>query len=120
MNVNQNTSSLFINKKRKSTDFKFELYLSIGNKKQDLLSTVKAKYAKSDKKFKHKNLELTEEYRRVTEQYRDLQNKFKHFVVGNNSLVIHQERDKKKYQEIKEMNKERIHQLIQKLLEVNL
>ena len=31
---------------------------------QDMLSTLKAKYTKLDKKFRQKNVELTEEYKR--------------------------------------------------------
>src|SRR5690348_16709291 len=60
------------------------------NRLQDMLSTLKAKYSKSDKKYRQRNLELTEEYKRITEQYKDLQSKFKHF----------QELDQKKYKEI--------------------
>jgi hypothetical protein len=44
-----------------------------------MLSTVRAKYTKLDKKYRQKNVELTEEYKRMTEQYKDLQTKLSHF-----------------------------------------
>ena len=78
------------------------------NRLQDMLSTLKAKYAKTDKKFRQKNIELTDEYKRITEQYKDLQSKFKHF----------QERDNKKSREIWGMNEERVAQLVNKILQV--
>ena len=50
---------------------------------QDLLSGIKAKYAKTDKHYKQINAELTEQYRRLTQQYKDLQVKFRYFEVRN-------------------------------------
>ncbi len=79
------------------------------NRLQDLLSTLKGKYAKTDKIYRQKNMELTDEYRRITEQYKDLQIKFKHF----------QEMDQKKYMEIWEMNQERIHAQVKRLLQAD-
>lgn len=46
---------------------------------QDILSTLIAKYNESDKKFRTSNKDLTEGYRRITSQYKDLQKKFQHF-----------------------------------------
>lgn len=80
------------------------------NRLQDMLSTLKAKYAKTDKKFRQKNIELTEEYKRITEQYKDLQSKFKHF----------QERDNKKSREIWTMNEERVGELVNRILQATL
>ena len=79
------------------------------NRLQDSLSTLKAKYAKTDKIYREKNLELTDEYRRITEQYKDLQTKFKHF----------QDIDHKKYVQIWKMNEERISVLVKKLLQAD-
>lgn len=45
----------------------------------EIQSNLIAKYSDTDKKFRHVNTELTEAYRRVTEQYKDLQLKFQHF-----------------------------------------
>ncbi|CUG86461.1 Hypothetical protein, putative, partial [Bodo saltans] len=46
---------------------------------QDVLSSLISRYAETDKRFRQANNELTESYRRVTEQYKDLQLKFRHF-----------------------------------------
>jgi len=46
---------------------------------QDVLSSLISRYAETDKRFRQANNELTESYRRVTEQYKDLQLKFQHF-----------------------------------------
>ena len=46
---------------------------------QDVLSGLITKYADTDKKFQHENNILTEQYRRITEQYKDLQLKFQYF-----------------------------------------
>ena len=46
---------------------------------QDVLSGLIAKYTETDKRFRQANNELTMSYRRVTEQYKDLQLKFQHF-----------------------------------------
>ena len=41
------------------------------------------RYAEADKKFKQRNAELTEEYRRITKQYKELQLKFRHFDLAD-------------------------------------
>ena len=46
---------------------------------QDVLSSLISKYNDSDRKHRQVNNELTASYRRVTEQYKDLQLKFQHF-----------------------------------------
>jgi dynein regulatory complex protein 1 len=46
---------------------------------QDVLSTLIARYAEADRRFRQVNAELTEGFRRVTAQYKDLQTKFQHF-----------------------------------------
>lgn len=46
---------------------------------QDVLSTLKGRYAKEDRKFKADNAELTDEFKRLTEQFKELQSKFVHF-----------------------------------------
>lgn len=74
-----------------------------------MLSTLKAAYTKHDKKFRQKNVELTEEYKRITEQYKDLQLKFRHF----------QDRDHKKYCEIWDMNEQRVSELVNRLLKAD-
>ena len=76
-------------------------------RQRDLLSGLKAKYAKSDKGAQDENSRLTDEYRRVTEQFKDLQTKFRHF----------EEADAKTYQRVLENNRDTCVQLVAKLLE---
>jgi dynein regulatory complex protein 1 len=78
------------------------------NRLQDLLSTLKSKYAKTDKAYRQKNVEYTDEYRRITEQYKYLQTKFRHF----------QDRDQKKYMQIWAMNASQMQGLVKRLLQV--
>ncbi len=40
---------------------------------QDNLSSLMSKYSKTDKQYKQQNMDLTEEYKRITEQFQDLQ-----------------------------------------------
>jgi hypothetical protein len=47
------------------------------------LCTGGPRYAEADKKFKQRNAELTEEYRRITKQYKELQLKFRHFDLAD-------------------------------------
>lgn len=54
----------------------------------DVLSSLMARYAKTDKQYKQENIDLTEEYRRITEQFKDLQLKYKHFEsCGENKFL---------------------------------
>ncbi len=41
------------------------------------------RHAEAEKKFKAKNAELTEEYRRITKQYKELQLKYRHFEAAD-------------------------------------
>ena len=51
----------------------------------DILSTLKSRYAR-EKRFRQDNDELTEDYKRITEQFKDLQAKFQHFGVADTKL----------------------------------
>jgi len=51
---------------------------------KDALANYIQKYNTQDTKHKQINQELTDEYRRITKQYKDLQNKFRHFEVADN------------------------------------
>ncbi|PRP79860.1 hypothetical protein PROFUN_12472 [Planoprotostelium fungivorum] len=77
------------------------------NRLQDMGSTLKARYEKNDKKYRQKNIELTEEYKRTTDQYKDLQAIFKNF----------QEKDHRKYKEVWNMNEERVSVLVNRLIQ---
>ncbi|RQM20717.1 hypothetical protein B5M09_003198 [Aphanomyces astaci] len=46
---------------------------------KDALSGLIQKYTQTDAHQRHQNTELTEDYRRITKQYKDLQKKFQHF-----------------------------------------
>jgi dynein regulatry complex protein 1 len=48
---------------------------------QDSLSGLVARYGKTDRQYRQENAELTDEYRRITEQFQDLQGKSRHFQV---------------------------------------
>eukprot|EP01116_Phalansterium_solitarium_P015930 TRINITY_DN3584_c0_g1_i1.p1 TRINITY_DN3584_c0_g1~~TRINITY_DN3584_c0_g1_i1.p1 ORF type:complete len:660 (-),score=312.37 TRINITY_DN3584_c0_g1_i1:391-2370(-) len=79
------------------------------NRLQDMLSTLKAKYLKSDKQYRSRNIEITEEYKRVTEQYQELQTKFRQV----------QERIRRKYTEVWEMDRERVAVLVKRILKAD-
>jgi dynein regulatry complex protein 1 len=67
----------------------FENAATIGQQKrklarlQDSLSGLVARYGKTDRQFKEENMALSEEYRRITEQFQDLKGKFQHFQVAD-------------------------------------
>lgn len=43
------------------------------------------RYQETDARDKKRNEELTEEFRRITKQYNDMQAKFRHFEVADNN-----------------------------------
>lgn len=75
-------------------------------KLQDQLSGVKAKYNRDDKKYKQVNHEITEHFKRITKQYKDLLLKFKFFETN----------DLKKYREVWKMNQDSVQEMVDKLL----
>ncbi|KAF0695385.1 Aste57867_13819 [Aphanomyces stellatus] len=52
---------------------------------KDALSALIQKYTQTDAQQRHQNTELTEEYRRITKQYKDLQKKFQHFEENDST-----------------------------------
>ncbi|GLE04895.1 hypothetical protein PINS_up013876 [Pythium insidiosum] len=50
---------------------------------KDTLSTLITKYNQTDARDRNQNQELTEEYRRITKQYKDLQKKYAHFEASD-------------------------------------
>ena len=52
-------------------------------KLREAQAAIMQRHAEAEKKFKAKNAELTEEYRRVTKQYKELQQKFRHFEAAD-------------------------------------
>ena len=49
------------------------------------LLVVSKRYQETDARDKKRNEELTEEFRRITKQYNDMQAKFRHFEVADNN-----------------------------------
>ncbi|EGB04460.1 hypothetical protein AURANDRAFT_32588 [Aureococcus anophagefferens] len=79
------------------------------NKLKDMLSAIVAKYQETDARDRKKNDELTEEYRRITKQYRDLQAKFRHFEVS----------DKQRFDKVWGMHEEEVNDLVAKVLQAD-
>ncbi|KAL8576042.1 hypothetical protein ACOMHN_052060 [Nucella lapillus] len=63
---------------------------------QDVLNGLRIKLAKQEKQYRDENTQLSEDYKRITEQFRDLQKKSKHFMAT----------DAKKFHDIWCMNEE--------------
>ena len=76
------------------------------NKLKDMLSALVQKYQETDTRDRKKNDELTEEYRRITKQYKDLQAKFRHFEIS----------DKKRFEQVWSMHEEEVGDLVAKVL----
>lgn len=74
---------------------------------QDALNGLRIKLAKQEKQYRDENQSLTEDYKRITEQFRDLQRKSHHFMQA----------DSKKFHDVWCMNeedcKERIHNIME-------
>ncbi|XP_040283024.1 dynein regulatory complex protein 1 isoform X1 [Bufo bufo] len=76
---------------------------------QDVLNNLKIKLEKQIKQCKEENQALTDDFKRIAEQYRELQKKMRHFAAV----------DAKKFHDIWVMNEEEMKQLVQKALEVD-
>lgn len=73
---------------------------------KEALSVHAARYSKQDEKFRAENTTLTEEYRRMTQQFKDLQSKYAHF----------EEIDHRAYRDVWVMNLEDVMQVVNKVL----
>lgn len=76
---------------------------------QDVLNALRQKLAKQEKSYKDENNQLSEDYKRITEQFHDLQRKSKHFLAT----------DAKKFHDIWCMNEEELKGLLKEVLEVD-
>ncbi|RUS77198.1 hypothetical protein EGW08_015025 [Elysia chlorotica] len=76
---------------------------------QDVLNALRQKLAKQEKSYKDENTQLSEDYKRITEQFHDLQRKSKHFLAT----------DAKKFHDIWCMNEEELKGLLKEVLEVD-
>jgi dynein regulatory complex protein 1 len=73
---------------------------------KESLSALISRFHKSDAKYRGENATLTEEYKRITESFKDLQRKYAHFVCV----------DTKRYADVWDMNEEHVMQMVHKLL----
>jgi dynein regulatory complex protein 1 len=78
-------------------------------KLKETLSNLEARYSREDKKYRVENKALTDAYKQITEQYKELQNKFRHF----------QSADRKKYQDVWEMNQQIVQEIATKVLQAD-
>ncbi|XP_075719909.1 dynein regulatory complex protein 1 [Rhinoderma darwinii] len=76
---------------------------------QDVLNNLKIKLEKQIKLYKEENQSLTDDFKRIAEQYKELKKKMRHFAAV----------DAKKFHDIWVMNEEEMKQLVQKVLEVD-
>jgi len=76
---------------------------------KESLSTIRSRFLKQDQFFKNENVNLTEEYRRMTESFKDLQRKYAHFVLV----------DTRKYAEVWQMNEEQVMAIVHKVLQAD-
>jgi len=79
------------------------------SKLKDTLSTMVQRYHETDTRDRKRNEELTEEYRRITKQYKDLQAKFRHFEVSDN----------KQFEELWGMHEEEVAKMVEKVLKAD-
>ncbi|KAJ3020875.1 UNVERIFIED_CONTAM: hypothetical protein HDU68_009921 [Siphonaria sp. JEL0065] len=72
----------------------------------DHLNLLKSKMTKQERLYQQEYVSLTDDYKRILEQYKELQKKFRHFQVS----------DEAKYNEIWHMNQENTQELMRKVL----
>ncbi|KAM4772434.1 dynein regulatory complex protein 1 [Rhinophrynus dorsalis] len=76
---------------------------------QDVLNNLRIKLDKQIKQYKEENQALTDDFRRIVEQYKELQKKMRHFATI----------DAKKFHDIWLMNEEEMKQLVRRALEAD-
>jgi dynein regulatory complex protein 1 len=78
-------------------------------KLKDTLSALMTRYHEMDARDRKKNDELTDQYRSITKQYKDLQSKFRHFELADN----------KRFDQLWAMHEEEVAQCISKVLQAD-
>ena len=78
-------------------------------KLKNFLLNHKTKFEKSNQGYRVENKLLTNEYQRVTKQYKNLQHKFKHFQIA----------DSKKYDSILRMNQQQACNILSKIVKAD-
>ncbi|KAH6602621.1 hypothetical protein BASA61_000954 [Batrachochytrium salamandrivorans] len=79
------------------------------NRLTDHLNILKSKATKQERTFQQENTSLTDDYSHITEQFQELQKKFRHF----------QKVDSKRYKDIWKMNEEEARELMRKILQAD-
>ncbi|XP_055954259.1 dynein regulatory complex protein 1 [Patella vulgata] len=74
---------------------------------QDVLNGLRIKLTKQEKQYRDENSQLTEDYKRIAEQFRDLQKKSKHFMAT----------DAKKFADVWCMNEEECKEILNSILQ---
>mmetsp|Transcript_13384 Transcript_13384/g.32787 ORF Transcript_13384/g.32787 Transcript_13384/m.32787 type:complete len:624 (+) Transcript_13384:934-2805(+) len=77
------------------------------NRLRETLTLLLSRYGKLDAKYKQENQDLTEEYKRLTKQFKDLQDKHTHFEKA----------DEVKFREVWAMNETEAKTIVSKILE---
>eukprot|EP00921_Rhytidocystis_pertsovi_P001099 GHVQ01001868.1.p1 GENE.GHVQ01001868.1~~GHVQ01001868.1.p1 ORF type:complete len:387 (+),score=58.10 GHVQ01001868.1:461-1621(+) len=76
---------------------------------REILNNLIGRYHKLDAKYRHSNEGLTEEYKRLTIQFKELQEKFKHFEFA----------DENRFRLIWEVNENQVRQYMAKVLDAD-
>ncbi|XP_048842115.1 dynein regulatory complex protein 1 [Brienomyrus brachyistius] len=76
---------------------------------QDVMNNLKVRCAKQEKQSCVENQSLTDDYRRIMQQYKHMQKKTRHFVAT----------DSKTFEEIWQMNEAEVKELVKKALETD-
>eukprot|EP00920_Eleutheroschizon_duboscqi_P013508 GHVT01031751.1.p2 GENE.GHVT01031751.1~~GHVT01031751.1.p2 ORF type:complete len:378 (-),score=25.22 GHVT01031751.1:2640-3773(-) len=79
------------------------------NRLRETISNIMSRYTTMETKMRHSNMELTEEYKRLTVQYNAMRNKYRQFEIASDS----------KFKKCWEMNERQQRQLITKLLDAD-
>lgn len=78
-------------------------------RQKDTLRALKKKYEDEENLFKHENTKTSEEYKKIAENYRKLQERFRKVAYA----------DFNSFREVWNLNENRLHQLVLKIIEAN-
>ena len=78
-------------------------------RQRDCLRTLKNRYKEEDAKFERQNAEITKDYKRIAQSYRELQLRFRNVAYN----------DFNAFREVWNLNEKRLHDQVLKILEAN-
>ena len=78
-------------------------------RQRDCLRALKRRYAIEDKQFEKQNIEITKDYKRIAQSYRELQLRFRNVAYN----------DFNAFREVWNLNEKRLHELVLKILEAD-